>query len=696
MLRRFLVLFLLLCLLAVPVLPVQAQPTTDWPMHRGDPSRDGAVDGVGLEGDPVLLWQVKLPGRAARSPAISQGLAFVGSGDGEMRALDAATGEQRWSFTADSGVEITPTWADGLLYFGSLNGTLYALDASTGASVWRAEIQAAPNSTPVVVDGVLYVGSEANALMALDAATGEELWRFATDAPIPRSPSVVGNLIVTGTENGLLLAVDATTHEKLWEFQGDPNELVGAVPVADGVVYFPQAMMLWALDAQTGEVLWERDVNEGGVRCALPFERIVVTCGFNGQMTGLDARTGDTAWTTMLGGASSPAALVDGVVYTVAGDRQVVALDARDGADLWRFSLDGDVEYGPHVANGVLYVSTTFGNVYALTGSENDLASRAMSATPVSQGGVPSLAPASAATPDVAASLETIWRGPGNPEQPLFAVSGFAADADGNLWVVDAGNNQIQILTSEGEYLETWDGTAGGERQFRFALTPDAADGDLDFDEEGNIYVVDPGLQQVRVFAPDRTPLRAWGTFGQADGQFVKPSSLAISNDEVYVSDMERDDIQVFSLEGEYRRTIGEHGSGVGQLNEPGYVSIDPEGNVWVSDFNNRVTAYTPDGEFLTSWGEYGTAPGQFDNPIHVAVDSQGHVFVTDFENGRLQGFTLDGTLLGVWSLGQTPGGSPNWPYTVMIAKDGDILIAGTAPDKISESSITKFASPLE
>ena len=90
------------------------------------------------------------------------------------------------------------------------------------------------------------------------------------------------------------------------------------------------------------------------------------------------------AWSTTLGGESSPAALVDGIVYTVAGNREVIALDASDGADLWRYPLDGDVAYGPHVANGVLYVGTSFGTVYAITGSENGFAPVAV-ATPVTQ-----------------------------------------------------------------------------------------------------------------------------------------------------------------------------------------------------------------------------------------------------------------------------------------------------------------------
>ena len=400
--RRVFVLMLLLGLmLSVPLRQASAQDpaatpdgaataTADWPMHRGNPARNGAVVGTGPVGEPTLLWQVSLPGPATRAPAIVGGVAYLGAGDGVLYALDAMSGETRWQVPIENLGDSTPTVVDGVVYVGSLDGILHAVDAATGEERWQVSDELSADSTPLVVDGTLYVGSEAGHLLALNTATGEEAWRFAADNAILRSPSYADGVIITGTETGLLLAIDAVTHEKLWEYQGDPEELVGTTGVANDTVYFTQAMMLWALDLKTGEVRWQKDVNEGGVRCADPFEDLIVTCGANGQVTGLDAATGDVRWTFMTGDNNQPGALVDGVLYVASFDRTIYAIDAATGEERWHFPIDGEVSYGPHVANGIVYAGTDLGSVCAITGSgENGAGAATPAATPMASVIVP-------------------------------------------------------------------------------------------------------------------------------------------------------------------------------------------------------------------------------------------------------------------------------------------------------------------
>jgi hypothetical protein len=50
-------------------------------------------------------------------------------------------------------------------------------------------------------------------------------------------------------------------------------------------------------------------------------------------------------------------------------DRTVYALDAATGEEHWRFAADGEMDYGPSVVEGVVYVSTDAGSVYAIGGS---------------------------------------------------------------------------------------------------------------------------------------------------------------------------------------------------------------------------------------------------------------------------------------------------------------------------------------
>ena len=60
------------------------------------------------------------------SPAVADGVVYVGSYDGHLYAIDLLTGQGKWEFEAEDRVS-SPTLADGVVYVGSYDGYLYAL-----------------------------------------------------------------------------------------------------------------------------------------------------------------------------------------------------------------------------------------------------------------------------------------------------------------------------------------------------------------------------------------------------------------------------------------------------------------------------------------------------------------------------------------------------------------------------------------
>lgn len=140
---------------------------------------------------------------------VAGGVAYFGSSaDGRVTALDAQTGQPRWSVLTGGPVRLAPTiWRDRL-YVGSDDGFVYCLQAGDGAEVWRFHAAPAeqkllgsgkmislwPVRTGVLVDdGVAYFGAgifpaEGVAMYAVDAADGKLLWcnDAAGDAPQSR------------------------------------------------------------------------------------------------------------------------------------------------------------------------------------------------------------------------------------------------------------------------------------------------------------------------------------------------------------------------------------------------------------------------------------------------------------------------------------------------------------------------------
>ncbi|MCP3860037.1 MAG: PQQ-like beta-propeller repeat protein, partial [Phycisphaeraceae bacterium] len=131
-------------------------------------------------------------------PVIADGILFVASNaDDQLRALDAATGEELWTFFADGPIRFAPAVASAEVYFGSDDGYVYCLDAASGVLVWKT--LAAPSYDRVmgngrmisrwpvrggvaVRDGEVYAAAGFWAtdkvyLLALDAKTGQILWR---------------------------------------------------------------------------------------------------------------------------------------------------------------------------------------------------------------------------------------------------------------------------------------------------------------------------------------------------------------------------------------------------------------------------------------------------------------------------------------------------------------------------------------
>ncbi len=64
-------------------------------------------------------------------PGSGGGTVYIGSDDGTVTALDAATGRLRWTYTTGSRVDSSPAVAGGTVYAGSDDGQVYALDAGT-------------------------------------------------------------------------------------------------------------------------------------------------------------------------------------------------------------------------------------------------------------------------------------------------------------------------------------------------------------------------------------------------------------------------------------------------------------------------------------------------------------------------------------------------------------------------------------
>jgi outer membrane protein assembly factor BamB len=194
--------------------------SADWPTWRHDAMRSGATSHA-LPRDLKRLWQrdlgkpdpafdyhFRLCADPSYEPVAAGGLVFVPSNttDG-VTAYDLEGGLEKWHFLTEGPVRFAPVVGGDTVYLGSDDGHVYAVNAATGRLRWKS--RGAPpdrpdyrmlvndrlcsrwpvRGGPVLQDGVLYFGcglwpSEGVFLVALDAATGAVLWRNADIAQI--------------------------------------------------------------------------------------------------------------------------------------------------------------------------------------------------------------------------------------------------------------------------------------------------------------------------------------------------------------------------------------------------------------------------------------------------------------------------------------------------------------------------------
>ena len=145
-------------------------------MFRGDPALTG-VASCAVPDKPDLLWNFKTGGPVKSSAIIGGGKVYIGSDDGQVYALDFATGRKLWAFKAGSAVLAPPLLAEGTVFVGTSDGIFYALDAASGQARWKHETEgkivasasiASSNGSPLRV----LVGSYDFKLYCLAASNG--------------------------------------------------------------------------------------------------------------------------------------------------------------------------------------------------------------------------------------------------------------------------------------------------------------------------------------------------------------------------------------------------------------------------------------------------------------------------------------------------------------------------------------------
>ena len=341
----------------------------DWTMFHHDLQHSANSSSAAPETNSTL-FAYQTGNSVSSSPAIANGLLYIGSDDGNIYALNAASGTLVWNYQTYYPVGSSPAVSQGLVYAGSTNGKVYALNATTGGFVWSYQTGSYVYSSPAVANGILYIGSDDNKTYALNATTGALVWSYQTGSYVGSSPALGAGLVYIGSYDNKTYALNSNTGSLVWSYTTG-GYIASCPALAGNIVYVgSNDGKIYALNANTGALAWSYQTGSSIVSSPAVTQGLVYVGASNGKVYALNANTGNLAWIFQANnGIESSPAVAGGVVYVGSDDGNLYALAASSGALVWSYQTGSAIVSCPAIDNGIVYVGAQNGKVYAFNGA---------------------------------------------------------------------------------------------------------------------------------------------------------------------------------------------------------------------------------------------------------------------------------------------------------------------------------------
>ena len=346
-------------------------------------------------------WKFATKSRITSSPAVNGGSVFVSSYDGNVYRVDTATGKLQWKFATAgerrfAGKHLhgflpageimpdpfdvflsSPAVANGIVYVGSGDGNVYAINAQSGQRVWAFHTGNVVHASPAVADGTVYVGSWDTYFYALDAASGKMKWRFKTgedsvisnQTGIQSSAAVANGVVYFGCRDSKLYALDAQSGTQKWSFDNKGSWVVSSPAIHNGVVYFvtSDSRMLHALDATTGQPVFSLQMTWFLFGSPAIAGDMLYVGSWDGTLSAVSLTTHKLAWTFL----SDAARLHRARLTTPDGGVNYKALGGTSFYDDLPISIEkmysaGGILSSPAIVPQGIIVGSADGNIYAL------------------------------------------------------------------------------------------------------------------------------------------------------------------------------------------------------------------------------------------------------------------------------------------------------------------------------------------
>ena len=416
----------------------------NWPSFHGNDqltgvSQDPAISAANA-GQLGVRWMTHTFGPVLSSPvtqfsaALNATLAYVANENGDLEAINTATGAIVWSDAFGVPIHATPAVSGNHLWVGTaVSSRMIKVNANTGdvqctqslgtgVDFASPVIATPPGGVRTLFVGVQDEGAIPGPLMAINDATCKVEWKrlpypvfsgsWSPDSYGVNAKGVPLVIFGSGDPDCAVYALNARTGATLWRVASLTGGLAdfgagtvisppGRNGIADGMAYVPgKDRILYAIDLTTGKLKWTYDygaatgANHDGGRSTAALAGRTLVFGTPLGIAAVDAVTGKQLWLSEQTGPSDTEVLSSPLVTGPAGQQVVVygdlkgAIEVRSlatGTPLYSYQTQGYVISSAADSAGNLIIGSSDGFLYDLAiGGANGVAPTTSISSPTS------------------------------------------------------------------------------------------------------------------------------------------------------------------------------------------------------------------------------------------------------------------------------------------------------------------------
>ncbi len=279
---------------------------------------------------------------ALNAPAISDGIVYIGDGQGIMHAFNITDGREIWQSQDVGTYHARPVFFDDMVIYGTVEGRIYARNKLTGEQVYSVALGSAVESAGTIADGIIFFLLRGHQLVALDVKTGKLLWSYKRAVPY------------------------------LTTLQGVTTPVVFQDRVYVG---FADSYFV-AFSRLDGNILWERKLGVGQKFIDVDitptlFKGAFATSASGGPLVFIDPKSGIVKLQLEIFPSSSPLLIASGLlVGTVSGELVLIDNDYRV---VFKRKISSAAISTLISWKGAIYAGTTDGHLYELSSDGKEL-----------------------------------------------------------------------------------------------------------------------------------------------------------------------------------------------------------------------------------------------------------------------------------------------------------------------------------